>query len=427
MLKSAELRKQRAKLAADAAKIMEKAHTETRSMSAEESEKFDKLHADADALKMQIDQVERQEKLDLELAETRELPDDGGSENHEDDKATVEKRSIAYRNYMRYGASALPAEQRQLLTHVSLASNDLPAEIRALGVASGAVGGYTVPQGFGAKIISSMKDFDGVRRAPVTVITLNNGADLPYPTNDDTGNTGEMIGDNVQTATQDTTIGQVTLKAFIFSSKVILASISLIQDSGLDIESFIGGIAGTRIGRAQAAYHTTGTGTSQPQGIITGSSASGVTLSLAALAGGSAASALNTALNGLYHSVDPAYRTDPSCGWMLNDNMVLSIKKVVDGQGRPLWLPGIGVNAPDTILGKPYTVNQNMALGDTAAQKSILFGAMSAYTIRDVNGIVLMRLVERYADYFQVGFVAFQRSDGRVTNSGALKTLAMAA
>jgi HK97 family phage major capsid protein len=50
--------------------------------------------------------------------------------------------------------------------------------------------------------------------------------------------------------------------------------------------------------------------------------------------------------------------------------------------------------------------------------KSILFGDFSKYLIRDVADIRLVRMDERYADYDQVGFTAFMRSDGDLLDAG---------
>ena len=63
-----------------------------------------------------------------------------------------------------------------------------------------------------------------------------------------------------------------------------------------------------------------------------------------------------------------------------------------------------------------------MLFRSAANAKSILFGDFrEAYVIRDASDVALLRLTERYADYFQVGFVAFQRSDGTMQNAGAVK------
>ena len=53
-----------------------------------------------------------------------------------------------------------------------------------------------------------------------------------------------------------------------------------------------------------------------------------------------------------------------------------------------------------------------------ASAKSILFGDFKNYRVRRVAGVQVMRLVERYADFNQVGFVAFQRWDGNLVDAG---------
>src|SRR5690606_40696617 len=78
----------------------------------------------------------------------------------------------------------------------------------------------------------------------------------------------------------------------------------------------------------------------------------------------------------------------------------------------------IAVREPNTILGYPYVVNNDMPVM-AADAKSILFGDFSNYFIRDVLGVQLLRLEERYADYLQVGFLAFSRHDGVLADAGA--------
>ncbi len=76
---------------------------------------------------------------------------------------------------------------------------------------------------------------------------------------------------------------------------------------------------------------------------------------------------------------------------------------------------------PDRILGYPVLINQDMP-AMAANAKSILFGDFkAAYVIRDVLGIQQLRLEERYADFLQVAFLAFLRTDGLVQDSNAVK------
>lgn len=109
--------------------------------------------------------------------------------------------------------------------------------------------------------------------------------------------------------------------------------------------------------------------------------------------------------------------------FMLHDKTLAAIRKIKDTQGHPIWAPpgqaypGITTQVPDTILGYPYIVNNDMPQM-AANAKSILFGDFSNFFIRDALDIRLIRLDERYADTLEVGFIAFQRTDGNLINAG---------
>jgi HK97 family phage major capsid protein len=111
-----------------------------------------------------------------------------------------------------------------------------------------------------------------------------------------------------------------------------------------------------------------------------------------------------------------------------NDDALRVVKTLKDGAGRYLWLASPAESEPDAILGHPYTINRDVpAIAPSA--KSILFGDFSKYFIRRITGVRVLRLVERYADYNQTAFVAFQRWDGALVDAGThpIKYLQMAA
>jgi HK97 family phage major capsid protein len=271
-------------------------------------------------------------------------------------------------------------------------------------------GSYLIANEMIRPLERALLDFGGVREV-ATVIRTTTGAALPFPTSDDTSNKGALLAENTQAVEKDTEFGQMVLNAYKFSSKKVLVSIELLQDSATDIASFLGAALGERIGRITADYFTTGTGSSQPNGIVTAATSSGVALA--------AATPTYAEMVSIQHSVDPAYRKN-GAGWMFHDTVLAETKKIVDAStGRPIWLPNMIGGAPDTILGNPYTVNQSMAVAaGSGSGKSILYGQLSKYYVRDVMDIQLLRLDELYAEYGQVAFLAFSRSDGDLLDAG---------
>jgi HK97 family phage major capsid protein len=297
----------------------------------------------------------------------------------------------------------------------SLRSADMAAwETRAQSVGTGSEGGYTVPDELMRALEVSMLAFGGVRQV-ATVYRTSSGAALPIPTVNDTANKGAILSENTTASDQDTTFAQIVLDAYKYSSKYILVSVELLQDSSINVAQFLGQALANRIGRITNDHFTTGTGSSQPNGIVT---ASGLGKTGAS---GQTTTAIYDDLVDLLHSVDPDYR--PGARWMFADAALKMLKKIKipqfsgDNAGAPLWQPGLVLGQPDTILGYPFTVNQSMAV-PAASAKSIVFGDLSKYLIRDVRDVTLLRLDERFAELHQVAFLAFSRHDGDLLDAG---------
>jgi HK97 family phage major capsid protein len=197
---------------------------------------------------------------------------------------------------------------------------------------------------------------------------------------------------------------------------LVQASNQLLTDTGVPLQAAIGGLLAERLGRIFNQYYTTGSGSSQPTGILAASNGS----AKGADAGATALTRDN--LLDLLHSVDPAYRRSPSATLMMNDATLKYLRKLVIGASddRPLWQPSMIQGEPATIEGFRYIINQDMPSIGTG-NKSVAFGDFSKYIIRTVGSITLRRLDERYAELLLVGFLAWQRADGRLLNVNAVK------
>ena len=124
----------------------------------------------------------------------------------------------------------------------------------------------------------------------------------------------------------------------------------------------------------------------------------------------------------LEHSVDPAYRRQPGARFMMADSTLKLLRKIKDGQGRPIFVPGYETGspggAPDTLLGRPFTINQDMPEA-VAGNRPLLFGLFSKYLIRDVMDFTLFRFTDSaYTLRGQVGFVGFMRCGGNLIDAG---------
>lgn len=403
-----ELRAKRASLAAEARSILDGATDGT--LTTEQQTRFDALHAEIEQLRSRIESEERQMDLDAELAapqEVRSRTADGAETGRE---VSGDERAAAQLRYSEAFGRAIRGQATSDDRHVMQArAAALTPEQRALSVGSDSAGGYAVPEGFANQLTEAMLAFGGMRASRATVLNTMSGATLPYPTTNDTANAGAILAENAQVTEQDTTFGVVNIGAFMYTSKLVRVSLQLLQDSAFDMEAYLARMLGTRVARITNTHFTTGTGSGQPSGVVTGAALG------KAGASGQVATVTYADIVDLQHSVDPAYRTDAE--WMFADSTLKALKKLVDGEQRPLWAPGIAVKEPDTILSHRYVINQDVA-AMAASAKSILFGDFSQYLIRDVTGADLLILRERYADYLQVGFISFSRHDGALIDAG---------
>ena len=394
--------------------IAEQARSEgNRALTDAERERRNVLEGKITEIEGQIREADREKEIGQRVAAITErqleVADRQGAQDPEKEYQRV------FEKYVRFGIQSLKQPEFEILH--GRVDEGVTQMVRDQGIATGAAGGFTVPQGFWAKVTEVQKLFSGMVQVSNELRT-DSGNTIPWPTNDDTGNEGEILGENVATTILDLTFGSKSLGAYMFTSRMVRTSLQLLQDSGVDVEGMIARRIGQRIARRLNKALTIGTGTNEPQGVVTGIPAGQVFQPAAGNTG--IVTGFWKHLIDLEHKVDAAYRQGGGIRWMMHDTTLAGIQKLEDGQGHPLWIPSIREGVPGLILGYPYTINNHMAT-PAASAKTIIFGDLSAgYVHRAVNGGAMLRLSERYAEALQVAFLGFERHDGLVDDSAAL-------
>lgn len=411
MSKILELQQERADLYAqmrDAGQQADAAREKGDSTRAAELDKqFDAIEAKERELSERIERLERTEAAAKRAA--AEHVEDLEKKGDKPAETELNYRDV-FRQYFREGIHGMSTEARAVLEKRGT-SNQL--------VGTTTLGGYTVPTDLVRTIVEAMKDYSGIAQAANIMYTAS-GNPMTVPTLDDTSTAAIKVAEAATYTVQDLTFGQKPLDAYAYRTGVKV-SWELLQDSAFDFDGLIRGQFGTRFGRALNNTCTLGDGSGDPNGIVTATSA-----------GKTAASTTGITfaeLLDLVHSIDPAYRRSPSCGFMFHDGILNTIKKLSIGSGdaRPLWQPSFREGEPDRIDGYRYWLNQDMASSASASAKVALFGDFSYYTIRMVNSMQIKRLDERYADDGLVGYLGFMRWDGELMNTSAVKHYVMAA
>lgn len=417
-----ELREKQARIATNARAKFDEIKDDTPAERAQEIEReFDAMMTEYDHIGGRVERMEK--LLNAEERSSRGDPrrptGDDGESRGAGDEVPPEYKDV-FGKAIRFGVSALTPEERSIIQQHR---TDIPAEARAQAAGTDAAGGYLVPDGFSGEIDKAMKAWGPMWDADI-VRELNTatGNRIPWPTVDDTGEEGDLKGENapvVDDASGDVVFGEKQLDAYVYSTAMVRLPLELLQDSAFDMNALLNDLFGERLGRKANRVLTVGTGNNQPNGIV---NASGL-----GKAAASATAITSDELIDLVHSVDPAYRSSPKCRWQFNDTTLAVIRKLKDGQGNYLWQMGdVRAGEPDRLLAHPYSVNQAMAnIG--ASAKPILFGDHGRYVVRKVRGFTVLTLRERYAENFQVGMVGFKRFDGELLNAAAVKHLANAA
>ena len=361
------------------------------SWSVEDQAKFDGFTNEIGLIKNQIAAAEKMRELEAE-AYFNVAP------KKKEEGVTVDALT-AVALYMRHGNN-VTAEQAIAIRNAM--STTTPAE-----------GGYTVPAEIAAMVIEKLKAFGGMREA-ASLLTTDGGNALNFPTSDGTSEVGEIVGENAAATTGDMTFGTIALPVFKYSSKKIALPVELIQDSAIDVVAFVVNRLAERIARIQNTHFTVGAGTTVPDGVIP-KSATGKTGTT-----GQTLTVIYDDLVDLKHSVNRAYRSNAS--YMMNDLSVAVVSKIKDTTGRPIWVPSMVVGAPDTLNGYPVVINDDMDVM-AASAKSIAFGDLSKYTIRDVSNSTSIRRFDdsAFALNGQVGFCGWTRSGGNLLDTAAVR------
>lgn len=370
--------------------------------------RFDALMGECDELDVSIKRQERLADIEARSIVAKRPTDDVATDTPAEARSVAPEYAEVFEKQLRFGASKLNQEECNTLL-----------ENRAQGTTPDAAGGYTVPEGFSGELEKSLAVwgpmYDG---GIVREISTTTGNALPWPTVDDTAKRGRLKAENASVdddGTDDVVFAEIALSAYVYDTGMVRIPIELLQDSAFNMESLLVDLFSERLGRTANDILTNGTGTSEPQGIVTGSTLGKTTAG--------ATSITADELIDLFHSIDPAYRQSPRFRWMFNDATLKAIRQLKDGDGNYLWTKGdVQMGLPSMLFGAPYSINQAMPDIGTG-NKPVVIGDMSRFVVRKVIAFSVLTLRERYAEKFQVGMIGFKRFDGRVINPSAIKHL----
>jgi HK97 family phage major capsid protein len=304
-----------------------------------------------------------------------------------------------------------------------------------LGSMTSAIGSYSnlgsfVPTDFYAEVFAAMGEHDPLYDVdgPCTVLQSTNGHAVQIPVWDDIVNLGSQVGEGSDTTGDQINLGNpnaVTLGVHNFRSPVHTVSMEADQD----IEAAYGAFSmfkqfmGDRLARTIGAKLISGNGSSTVLGLLAALAAANAPSVVAAGSsdntGGTetCVNSIGTAdLGDLYFKVNAAWRSRPSCGWLMNDNTLTYLTTVLNKMGNPIFHVENGVQY---ILNKPVYVSPSMAsIG--SSNVPVIFGDLSQWVTKIVSDDMtrIQRLDETYIEQGLVGFRMFVRAGGVLAYQG---------
>lgn len=316
------------------------------------------------------------------------------------EQTDAERESAAFKSFLHGGS---PAGMRRDNTKATIVEG------------TAANGGYLVPERWSNELVAPLNNLSYMRRAGARVMNIA-GTDAFRVPRIIYSAAAVLTAESAAYTQSEPTFAEVLFTPYKFT-KLSKASEEVVADSAFPIwDAILRPDYEQAFAAAENTYFTTGTGSAQPEGIVTTASA-GIT------AAGTTAITADELIN-LYFSLDYKYRANAT--WMMNDATVGIIRRLKDSNNQYIWAPGLDGAVGGTLLGRPIVMNNSMATA-AAGAVTVLFGDFSYFWIADFGGMFMQRLNELYAANGHVGFRAYKRFDSHLMLTDAVKKLTMAA
>jgi HK97 family phage major capsid protein len=394
--------------------IAQQGVTESRALTAEESEKFDKLYAEVAALDTRRQAVAdgEQRAADIE-ASFRKSGVNPGQRGGQDEG--TESEFAQWVRAAKFGdgynvASVRGAERRALLANRR--TNVREEEARAM-AADGGIG----KDGVYGRLWEYAVESSEILQAGVDVISTTHGNAIPMPRATLHAETDDaVVAANSAIQESDSTLGTVDLPSSKYGFLTRVPS-ELVADATFDIEAYISRNAGRQLGlriaqvastAAQAGFTTAG---------VTGPAVDTAT----SLGSQSEAGQGSDLLIDLFHSVISPYRTAAS--WLMADPTAAMVRKLKTADGEMVWERALTAGDPGMIEGRNVYIDPYLPT-PAADAKSIFFGDWSALKVRIAGGLRFERSAEFAFDTDQVTFRAIVRTGAVALDPNAVKFFA---
>jgi len=347
---------------------------ETRTLTDEESGKFDQLEAEIRSLDTSIAAIKARNKLN------QEKPDDQPGVGEE-------QRALDEQNFLSF----------------------VRGETRALDIAQN---GGIIPAHIANKIIETVRELSPI----LSLSTVYNvGGDLIFPVYDETTSSiGASFVEDMQELTEGTgKFTTVKLENFIVGTLAKISK-SLMNRTDFDLLSFVI----RKVAQAIAEFlekHLIQGATGKNVGILSATQT---------VTAPSATALTADDLIDLQMSVVMHYQRN-AC-WIMHKNILKVIRKLKDSTGEYLLNKDITTPFGWSILGKPVYITESMPSAIATGAKVVAYGDMTGLYVKFAQNIELQVLLEKYATQHAIGVVGYVEFDSKIVEPQKISLLKMA-
>ena len=370
----------------EAKELLDNAASEKRDLTAEENEKYNRISADLDARAKVIETLKADADREVRAVEAMR-----GMENQARPVGEVTKEAN--------DAEAIRAMARGEIRSFNFEKREITKNSA----------GSPVPTSFYDQVILLARTI-GPMLETSTTINTQSGENLQIPSLA-TYSVGTVTTEGNAIGESDPVFNSFrTLSAYKYSF-LTQVSRELVEDAGVDVINFLATQTGNALGFAINNALTNGTGTVEPNGILTraGSAVTGTSLNPTA-----------DNLIDLVYSVDTVGRRLAGTGFQMAASQIANVRKLKDNSGQFLFTPALSADANDLLLGYPIFENPAMPAAGSA-NKCVIFGNLPSYFVRSVGGIKLDRSDDFAFSNDLITFRATARYDGDLIQTSHVK------
>lgn len=411
-----EMLQDRAKAIHECRALNDRVQKELRDFTAEERAQYDRMWADASALK---DKITREEQL---MAEERQLIVEAAAdpENRQDPKAQdpaskQRKMEAAFdlalmgqpASYLRMNPLGFKSDS-DLVARFMQGLSDV--ERRALQADAFAGGGSLVPPIQFVQDIIKAKDNLVFVRNLATKHSLPNAASIGAPSLDAdpadpawTAEIGSVSEDSTMaTGRRDMIPHQLT--------KVLKVSRKLLRQVP-SVAALVAGRLAYKSAVTEENVFLNGTGAGQPLGLFTASD-NGIGTARDVSTGNETTEITFDGLKNAKYGLKAQYRNSPSNCWIFHRDGIKNLSLIKDSMGRYVWQEAVTLGEPDRLLAHPVYESEYAPNTFTTGLYVGLFGDLSFYWIVDSLAMELQVVDQLYAATSQMGYITRQELDG---------------